>query len=67
MEDQIAALAKQSMDTDEIPGLSIGIVRGNELVAHYGFGTTSLGANSPATPLTVSRVASITKTFTATA
>lgn len=65
--DQIAALAKQSMDTDEIPGLSIGIVRGNELVAHYGFGTTSLGTDSPATPLTVSRVASITKTFTATA
>ena len=67
IEGRVAALAAAAMQQDGMPGLSIGIVRGDSLAVHYSFGTQKLGHHLPFTPQTISRVASITKTFTATA
>lgn len=64
---KIAELASTSMAKDRIPGLSIGVVRGDSIAGHYAFGTQTLGEDKPATVQTISRVASITKTFTGTA
>jgi CubicO group peptidase (beta-lactamase class C family) len=50
----------------EQPGLSIGIVRDQELVFAKGYGYADLNNRMPATPQTLYRVASITKLFTAT-
>ncbi len=67
LEPKIAELAANSMAQDKIPSLSIGVVRGGSLAGYYSFGTQSLGADLPATAQSISRVASITKTFTGTA
>jgi D-alanyl-D-alanine carboxypeptidase len=67
LEPKIAELATASMTEDRIPGLSIGVVRGDSLAGYYSFGTQTLGEDKPATAQTISRVASITKTFTGTA
>src|SRR5262249_13489177 len=49
------------------PGLSIGIVQDQDLVWSRGYGFADREGNIPATPDTLYRIASITKTFTATA
>lgn len=49
------------------PGLSIGIVYDQQLIWARGFGFADLEQQLPATPHTLYRIASITKTFTATA
>ena len=49
------------------PGLSIGVVLGDRLVWAKGYGFADLEKKVPATPQTLYRVASITKTFTAVA
>ncbi|HIK90018.1 MAG TPA: class A beta-lactamase-related serine hydrolase, partial [Dehalococcoidia bacterium] len=67
LEPKIAELANASMAQDRIPGLSIGIVRGDSLEGYFSFGTQTLGEEKPPTAQTISRVASITKTFTGTA
>ena len=67
IEQKIRDLVQYSMSKDRIPGMSVGIVRGDSLIAYYSFGTQRLGTDLSPTPLTISRVASITKTFTATA
>ena len=50
-----------------IPGLAIGIVYDQELIWAKGYGYSDLEQQTPVTPATVFRMASITKTFTATA
>ena len=67
LEPKIRELAETSMNQDRIPGLSIGVVRGDSIIGYYSLGTQTLGEDKPPTPQTISRVASITKTFTATA
>jgi D-alanyl-D-alanine carboxypeptidase len=67
IEPKIAELAAASMSHDQIPGMSIGVVRGDSLAGYYSFGTQKLGEDLPPTAQTISRVASITKTFTGTA
>lgn len=47
------------------PGLSIGVVLGNHLVWARGYGFADLEHKTPATPRTLYRIGSITKTFTA--
>jgi CubicO group peptidase (beta-lactamase class C family) len=50
-----------------IPGLAIAVVHDQELVWSRGFGVADLTTKAPVTPGTIFRIASITKTFTATA
>ena len=59
--------AAEQMAYRHQPGLSIGIVRDQELVWARGFGLADVAAARPAGPDTVYRVGSISKTFTATA
>ena len=47
------------------PGLAIGVVLGNRLVWARGYGFADLEHKTPATPKTLYRIGSITKTFTA--
>ena len=49
------------------PGLAIGIIHDQDLVWTRGFGQADRERSIPATPETLFRIASITKTFTATA
>ncbi len=49
------------------PGLSIGIVHDQDVIWAKGFGYADAARKTPATSQTVYRIASITKTFTATA
>ncbi len=49
------------------PGVSIGLIYDQELIWAKGFGHRDVERRLPATPGTVYRIASITKTFTATA
>lgn len=49
------------------PAVAVGIVQGPELVWAKGFGLADVAAGRPATPDTIFRIGSITKTFTATA
>ena len=58
---------KAQLDYRDIPGMSIGIVYDQELIYAQGFGFCDLKNKKPATPQTLYRIASITKTFTATA
>ena len=50
-----------------IPGLAIAVVHDQELVWSRGFGVADIATKTPVTPGTIFRIASITKTFTATA
>jgi CubicO group peptidase (beta-lactamase class C family) len=50
-----------------VPGLSLGVVQGGELVWARGYGFADLATRTPATPETLYRLGSITKVFTATA
>jgi CubicO group peptidase (beta-lactamase class C family) len=55
------------MDTQHIPGVSLGVVRGGKLVEAKGYGKASVELNSPATPRTLYALASVSKQLTATA
>src|SRR3990172_1126177 len=50
-----------------VPGAAVGLVRNGTLEAFAGIGRADRGAGRPPAPDTLFRVASITKTFTATA
>ncbi len=51
----------------KLPGLAIGVVHGDSLGWSRGFGFTDVDRREPPGEMTISRVASVTKTFTATA
>lgn len=65
------ALLEQWIETQRVyrglPGLAIAVVHDQELVWSHGFGVADLQTKAPVTPGTIFRIASITKTFTATA
>ncbi len=50
-----------------LPGMSVGLVHDGRLIWAKGYGFSDTGKKIPATPSTIYRMASITKTFTATA
>ena len=50
-----------------LPGMSVGVVYGQKLIWARGFGYADVEQKIPATPATIYRMASVTKTFTATA
>lgn len=55
------------MDYKNIPGITVGIIYDQELIYAKGFGYSNLKKKTPATPQSLYRIASISKTFTATA
>ena len=61
-----AWIASRVKDREQ-PGLSIGVVHDRQLIWSKGYGFADLEKKSPATPSTLYRIASITKTFTSTA
>ncbi|MBM4438909.1 MAG: serine hydrolase [Candidatus Rokubacteria bacterium] len=65
--DRLSAWIEGQMAVRGWPGLSIGVVRDQQLVWARGFGWADVERRVAATPGTRYRVASITKTFTATA
>jgi CubicO group peptidase (beta-lactamase class C family) len=60
-------LVAAAMRAHRIPGLSVAVVRAGAAVLEVGYGMASLELCAPATPETTYEIASITKTFTATA
>jgi D-alanyl-D-alanine carboxypeptidase len=59
----IAAVVKES----RLPGAAAGVVRGDDLIWSGGYGFADVGEHRPPDASTLYRIASITKTFTATA
>lgn len=49
------------------PGMSVGVVYDKQVIWARGFGYSNLEKKTPATPATIYRMASVSKTFTATA
>jgi len=64
--DEIGALVESQMAEHHVPGVALGILNGSDLRVR-GFGVTSLDNPQPVTPDTLLTIASISKTFTATA
>jgi CubicO group peptidase (beta-lactamase class C family) len=60
----LEAWIESQMAYRNLPGMSIGIVRDQELVWARGFGYADVEKKLPATPATIYRIASISKTFT---
>ncbi len=58
---------RAQMDYHNLPGISVGIIYDQELIYAKGFGYSNLEDKTPATAQTLYRIASISKTFTATA
>lgn len=50
-----------------LPGFALGVVKNGKLIYAKGFGVAKLGANSPVTSRSLFHMASVTKTFVATA
>lgn len=65
--DLLSAWIEGQMAYKGLPGVSFAVVHDQELVWARGFGWADVERTIPATPDTLYRVASITKTFTATA
>ncbi|MBT4978507.1 MAG: beta-lactamase family protein [Gemmatimonadetes bacterium] len=64
---QIEAMARDKLSHYRLPGLALGIVRGDELAWFGGFGRANLDRDATPTVDSLARVASVSKTFTATA
>ena len=63
LEQKVAAFVKEH----RLPGASCGVVVGDELAWSHGYGFADLATKRPHDATTLFRIASITKTFTATA
>ncbi len=57
----------KAMELAEVPGASITIVKGEEVLLTKGYGTRTLGKNQPVNADTLFAIGSLTKAFTATA
>ena len=64
--EQIATLITQKMAEYGVPGVAFGVLKDGQLLTR-GFGVTNLDDVRPVTPDTIFPIASISKTFTATA
>ncbi len=62
---QVDAAVTPVMQQDNIPGMAIGVIRGDQ-TAIYTYGLASVEAKTPVTPDTLFELGSISKTFTAT-
>jgi len=65
--DRIDEIAESAISEGPIAGLSIAVVRGQDVVVSKGYGYADLDAKLPATADTIYDIASVTKLFTAAA
>jgi len=65
--DQVDSYIKEQVAKRQIPGLSLAVVRGGEVVFARGYGMANVELSVPATPDSVYELASVSKQFTATA
>jgi CubicO group peptidase (beta-lactamase class C family) len=65
--DQLAGSVARFVRDERLPGAAVGVVVGDELAWSFGHGFADVEAERPSTPDGLYRIASITKTFTATA
>lgn len=63
----LEAWIEAQMAYRNLPGMSVGVVYDSQLIWARGFGYADVEQKIPATPATIYRMASVTKTFTATA
>jgi CubicO group peptidase (beta-lactamase class C family) len=63
----VDAIVQASLEAWQVPGASVAIVRGDEVVYLKGFGVKELGKPDPVTPQTLFAIGSTTKAFTTTA
>ena len=66
-ESAIDAYITHEMDSQHIPGLSLGVVRDGKVVLAKGYGKASVELDAPVTPTTLFALASVSKQFTAAA
>ncbi len=62
---EVDSYIKQQMMDENIPGLAVVVVQGDEIIYLKGFGVTNIKETSPVTPQTIFDLASISKSFTA--
>jgi len=67
LDTNLSPLLKKVMEEHAIPGLSIGVVKDNQIVYAEGFGYKNTLTKTPVTNTTIFHMASISKTFVATA
>jgi CubicO group peptidase (beta-lactamase class C family) len=63
--DETDEFVKAEMRRQNIPGLSLAVVKGGELVKGAGYGLANAKLSLPATPATVYKIASVSKQFIA--
>ena len=64
---QIEQMVRRALQRHRLPGIALGIVRSDELAWFGGFGRADLEHDAAPTLDSLARVASVSKTFTATA
>ena len=67
LEKQIDSIVNKHIADDKMPGLSIGIVKNNEVLFIKGYGTKTIHENNPIDSISNFLTASVSKLFTATA
>src|SRR5437660_5637798 len=65
--DQIDTYITDHLKKQQVPGLSLAVLRNGKVIKSRGYGLASAELNAPATPRTAYQLASDTKQFTATA
>lgn len=64
--DRIDSLINAEMKRQNIPGLSLAIMKNGEIIKAQGYGFANIKSRTPVTPTTVFKIASISKQFIAT-
>jgi CubicO group peptidase (beta-lactamase class C family) len=67
LQSELEPKIKAEIQQGNLPGFAIGIVRNGKLIYAKGFGVAKLGGNTPVTSKSLFHMASVTKTFVATA
>lgn len=67
LNEQLTPIINNVMETHAIPGLSIGVVHDSQIIYAKGFGYENISTKSPVTISSIFHMASISKTFVATA
>ncbi len=67
LDDDLDPIVEEFRREHRVPGISVAILRGDELIFGHGYGLADLDSGRPATPKTRFAIAAISKHFTAVA